>query len=136
MKEFSHDEQVSLTSIIITLLNDWRVTNADKIRLLALPAKTRSRSLNQYQDGVPLPFDEAVYQRIEHFVGIAQALRLANPRNVEAGTMWLHRPHRRFGERTPLAVMLEDGLNGIVNIRKEVDCSYDWFTDELDSRAK
>ena len=31
---------------------------------------------------------------------------------------------------TPMAVMLEDGLPGIVNIRKEIDCSYDWITDQ------
>ena len=31
--------------------------------------------------------------------------------------------------------MLEDGLDGIINIRKEIDCSYDWISDERAQKA-
>ena len=31
--------------------------------------------------------------------------------------------------RTPLATMLEDGLQGIIAVRKHLDCAYDWYVD-------
>lgn len=129
MKKLSHDEQVNLTLRIISMLAEWRITSAEKIHLLALPGSTRNRAIQKYQEGAPLPFDDAVHERIAHLLGIGHSLRLANPRNTQAGCLWLHRPHRRFDNRTPMAVMLEDGLEGIIDIRKEVDCSYDWFSD-------
>jgi hypothetical protein len=130
MKSLNHDEQVSLTLRVIAILDEWRLSSADKICLLALPDGTRNRSIQKYQSGTPLPFDNTVRERVEHLLGIGHSLRLANPRNTQAGSLWLRRPHRRFDNRTPMVVMLEDGLTGIVEIRKEVDCSYDWFTDE------
>ena len=130
MKPLSHDEQVTLTTRVIAVLDDWRLTSAEKIFLLALPDDTRSRSIQKYQQGTPLPFDDAVLTHVGHLLGIGQSLRLANPRNTQAASLWLHRPHRRFDNRTPMAVMLEDGLDGIINIRKEIDCSYDWITDQ------
>lgn len=130
MKSLSHEEQVTLTLRVIAVLDDWRLTSADKVLLLALPDDTRSRSIQKYQQGTPLPFDDTVHTHVDHLLGIGHSLQLANPRNTQAGSLWLHRPHRRFDNRTPMAVMLEDGLDGIINIRKEIDCSYDWITDQ------
>jgi hypothetical protein len=130
MKSLTHDEQINLTLRVITVLDEWRLTSADKICLLALPDETRTRSIQKYQQGdTPLPFDDTVREHVEHLLGISASLRLANPRNTAAGSLWLHRPHRRFDNRTPMAVMLADGLDGIVEIRKEIDCSFDWFSD-------
>lgn len=136
MKELNHDEQVNLTQRIITMLDDWRLTSSEKLTLLGLPEGTRSRSLQKYQQGTPLPFDETVRKHVEHLLGIGHSLRLANPRNTAAGSLWLKRPHRRFDNRTPVAVMLAEGLAGIVDIRKEVDCSFDWFSDSRQNRKE
>ena len=134
MKTLSYEEQVNLTQRIIAILSEWRITSADKICLLALPEKTRNRAIQKYQEGTPLPFDEKVHERVAHLLGIGHSLRLANPLNTQAGSLWLHRPHRRFNDRTPMAVMLEDGLVGIIDIRKEVDCSFDWFVDDQQNK--
>lgn len=134
MIEFSHDEQVSLTRLVLNLLESWGVSNADSIVLLALPAGTKPRALQRYQQDTPLPFDEKVYERVEHMVGISDALHLANPRSEQAGALWLKRPNRRFNGRAPLAVMIDDGLLGITLVRKHLDCSYDWYVDEQQSR--
>jgi len=134
MKTLTHDQQINLTLRVLSVLEDWRLTSADKILLLALPDATRSRSIQKFQQGAPLPFDEIVHTHVDHILGIGHSLRLANPRNAAAGSLWLHRPHRRFHNRTPMSVMLEDGLDGIINIRKEIDCSYDWITDQQAQR--
>jgi hypothetical protein len=136
MPEFSHDEQLSLTRLVLNVLDSWGVGNADKIVLLALPADTKPRNLQRYQDDTPLPFDSDIYERVEHLVGISESLHLANPRSEQAGVMWLKRPNRRFHGRSPLTVMIADGLFGITQVRKQLDCSYDWYVDEQQSRSK
>ncbi|MBN4079539.1 DUF2384 domain-containing protein [Beggiatoa alba] len=130
MKTLNHDEQVSLTLRVITVLADWQLTSADKICLLALPDNTRTRSIQKYQQGVPLPFDNTVREHVDHLLGIEDSLRLANPRNSQAGSLWIRRPLPRLQGRTPLAIMLEDGLAGIIAVRKHLDCSFDWYTDQ------
>jgi hypothetical protein len=37
--------------------------------------------------------------------------------------------HAVVDHRTPLAVMLEDGLAGVIAVRVHLDCSYDWKID-------
>ncbi|HLO27512.1 MAG TPA: antitoxin Xre/MbcA/ParS toxin-binding domain-containing protein, partial [Anaerolineales bacterium] len=63
-------------------------------------------------------------ERIEHLVGIADALRTSYPRNAYMASIWMNRINHRFDNRTPLAAMLEDGLNGIIAVRTHLDCAY------------
>jgi hypothetical protein len=37
--------------------------------------------------------------------------------------------NKQFQDRTPLRVMVDDGLDGIMRIRAHLDCAYDWFND-------
>lgn len=134
MTNITADEKVKLASAVIAILDDWGVTNADKITLLALPINTKPRAIQRYQQGVPLPEDEDTQERIEHLLGIAKALRLAYPRNQQGGELWLNRTSNHFNGRIPIAIMIEDGLIGITSVRMHVDCSYDWFIDEQSSR--
>lgn len=129
MKNLSFDEQVVLARLIMNLLDDWGVGDSDKVILLGMPEGTKARHLTRYRQDTPLPDAEEVRVRVEHFIGIADALRLANPLNAQGGVMWMQRRNRRFNGRTPLDIMLEDGLRGIAAVRRNIDCSYDWFVD-------
>jgi len=129
MTDLSHQQQIDLTILVITVLDDWQVSNADKIILLALPAKTRTRAMQRYLQGTPLPFDDPILERIEHLIGIANSLQLANPLNSQAGALWMRRSQPRLQGRTPLGIMLDEGLSGIITVRKHLDCSYDWHSD-------
>ena len=133
-----NDDQKSshLAIKLIALLNDWGVSNADKVILLALPVGTKPRAIQHFQQGAPFPEDKNVQERVEHFIGIAEALRLAYPRNLQGGKLWLHRPNRHFNKRTPLSVMIEDGLAGIAAVRMRIDCSYDWLIDEQKNKSE
>jgi len=134
MSKLSDQEKSRNSTYLISLLNEWEISNADKVTLLALPMGTKPRAIQQYQQGAPFPDDESIQTRINHFVGIAEALRLAYPRNMQGGKLWLHRPNRHFNQRTPLSVMIEDGLSGIAAVRMRIDCSYDWHVDEENHR--
>lgn len=41
------------------------------------------------------------------------------------GAIWMNRRNNRFDNRTPLAVLIEDGLPGFFAIRTHLDCAYD-----------
>lgn len=115
--------------MLVRMLDSWGVSNAEKVALLALPHGTKPRAIVQFQQGMPLPETEEVQVRVEHLIGIAEALRLAYPRSAQGAELWLNRPNKRFKDRTPLNTMLEDGLAGISAVRIHIDCSYDWHMD-------
>ena len=107
-------------------LDSWQLNTDDIVALLALPKKTRRTQLERFRQGEALPDDPPLITRAEHIVGIADALRTSFPRNSRIGARWLITPHRRFRKRTPLSLMLEDGVNGLCRVRAELDCSFSW----------
>lgn len=126
MPSLDPQQRAELTRLVIALLDDWGVAAADQLRLLALPEGTRAGMVRQYRNGAPFPESAGVMERIEHLVGIADALRTSFPRNAGMGALWMNRPHRWFDGRTPLTAMLEDGLDGVIAVRTHLDCAYDW----------
>lgn len=125
-----HKDRVELTRTIMHILDGWEITASDQINLLDLPGKTPARAMKRYRDNTPLPDDANVMERIVHVLGIAEALRTTFPRNNKMGAHWLRKPHRRFNSRTPLTVMLQDGLNGLISVRADVDCAFAWSKSE------
>jgi hypothetical protein len=128
MQSLTHDERVEVARAIIALLDEWGLAARDQIRLLALPADTKSRQLRRYYENTPLPDEPLVRERVEHLLGIAEALRTSYPHSRHAGAIWLNRVNYRFDDRTPLVAMLEDGIVGILAVRTHLDCAYDWHT--------
>jgi hypothetical protein len=135
MQSLTHDEQLRITRIIVHILDEWGVRPADQVRLLGLPASTRPRAMKRYHEDTPLPDDPAVWRRVHHIAGIAEALRTSYPLNPKMGGVWLNRTNYRFDNRTPLASMLEDGINGMEAVHVHLDCSYDWHVDSLRAAA-
>lgn len=126
MNTISEGQHIELTKAVMDLLDDWGLSATDIINVLGLPSKTRTRHLQRYRDNTPLPRDEQTMFRIEHLVGIADALRTSFPLNSRIGLIWLRKPHRRLSQRTPLDMMLQDGINGLCSVRAELDCAYSW----------
>lgn len=126
MPAMSHEQRVELTRGVVAILEHWGIAAAQQVALLGLPEDTKPRAMRRYREDTPLPDDERVMERVEHFIGIADALRTTYPRNASMDAVWLHRENDRFDNRAPLAVMLEDGLDGIVAVRIHLDCAYDW----------
>jgi hypothetical protein len=60
---------------------------------------------------------------------IADALRTSFPRSVPMAAIWLNCRNPRFDDRAPLALMVEDGLAGLIQIRGHLDCAWDWQQD-------
>ncbi len=126
MSTFSPQQLIDVTRNIMRVLDEWELSGKDIITLLALPNKIRLRHLDRFRDGEAFPDSEDTFERIEHIAGIADALRTSYPCNAHMGIIWMRTPHRRFQNQTPLAVLSEQGLNGLRMVRSELDCAFSW----------
>lgn len=126
MSDLSPDEEVQLTVQIMQILDDWGMTSQEIIELLALPGKTPARALRRYRENTAFPMTAEVLERLEHIVGITDALRTSYPHNPQMGKLWIRQKSKKLNNQIPLQIIIENGLEGIVEIRKHLDCSYDW----------
>ncbi|WP_455202121.1 hypothetical protein [Kaarinaea lacus] len=129
----SREQKVELTQLVMTMLDEWGVSHRDKLNLLALPDHIRSRAIRRFYDDEPLPDDPKVFERIDHLLGIADALRTSYPLNGHMVSFWLNQKNQRFENLTPLAYMLQGGLENVVAVRAHLDCAWDWQRSESKS---
>jgi hypothetical protein len=131
MQQFSAAEMGALTKAVVHHLDEWNISGEEMINILGLPDEIRPRHLQQYRQGDKVfPQTEDIMYRIDHLVGIADALRTTFPFSNQMRVMWLQKPHRRFQKRSPLLVMLAEGTEGLMRVRIEVDCSYGYHINE------
>ena len=130
MQELSPEERAQLSRVVMNILDSWGTSSQDKIGILALPEGTRTRSLQKFYNDTPFPDGQEVEERVDHVLGIAKALRTSYPANPKMANFWINTRNKKFGNRTPLVCMLEDGLQGVVNVRIYLDCAYDWHTED------
>ena len=126
MNKVTPEDQIAITKAIMRILDDWGISSKGIINVLGLPEDTRTRHVEKYRMEKPLPTDDIVMERIGHLAGIADALRTMYPHNPQQGVVWMNQPHRRFSGRSPVATMSEEGLRGLIKVRSEVDCTFDW----------
>lgn len=118
-------DNVVITKMTMQLMDEWGLDGKQIIHLLALPSNTRTRHLEKFRNGDAFPENKETAIRIEHIAGIADALRTTYPRNIQMGSRWLHTPHRRFRNNTPIETML-NSETGLLRVRSELDCAYAW----------
>ncbi|MEZ5448107.1 MAG: antitoxin Xre/MbcA/ParS toxin-binding domain-containing protein [Thiolinea sp.] len=115
----------ALTQAVIQHMDEWKISTEDMLTILGVEQEVKSRHINAYRRGEKsLPQQPEVMRRIDHIVGISDALRTTFPFSSQMRVMWLQKPHRRFQRRTPLHVMLSEGVDGLQKVRIEVDCAY------------
>jgi len=126
----SNEDKTDLTRAIMNILDGWGMSSAELVAVLDLPAKTPTRMLRRYRENTPFPDTPEVMQRLEHIVGIADALRTTYPHNPTMGGLWMKRKNSRFKDLAPIQLINKEGLSGILKVRTHLDCSFDWFTYE------
>ena len=130
MSDFDHETQQRRTREVLNIIAEWKIPPAEQPGLLGLPEDVRYRHLDRYRGDDPLPDEEEIQLRIDHLLGIADALYTTYPRNPNMGPLWMSSGCRQFGGRKPMAILLEDGIAGLEQVRSHLDCSYEWEQDE------
>ena len=126
MINMTQDEQITLTVRIMDILDGWGMTSDEIISVIALPEKTPTRALRRYRENTAFPVSPELEERVEHIIGITDALRTSYPHNPNMGKIWIRQRSKKLNNQIPLQIIVENGLEGIVEIRKHLDCSYDW----------
>ena len=98
------------------LADVWDLTADQQIVLLGAPA--RSTFFKWKKDGGLMSSDTA--ERISHLLSIYKALQILFPQPGRADA-WLRHPHRVFGNRSALDVMLDGRLTDIIQVRDYLD---------------
>jgi uncharacterized protein (DUF2384 family) len=130
MAGLTAEDRTALGRLVVNTMDEWGIRASDQVAMLALPVGTPTRMLRRYQEETPLPDDPAVLKRVEHLLGIADALRTTFPRNANIGVLWLKQPCKRLRRRRPLDIMINEGLSGLITVRSHLDCSFAWRVSE------
>jgi hypothetical protein len=131
LQSLSLEQKIEFTKKIMAMLDNWGVSHENKILLLNLPPEIKTRVVRRFYIDKPLPEDNEVIQRIEHLLGIADAIRTSYPLNGQMAAFWLNKKNERFENKTPLEFMLQGGSKNVIAIRAHLDCAWDWGQDEL-----
>ncbi len=126
MDSLTADEQITVTVRVMEILDSWGLSAAEIISLIALPEKTPTRALRRYRENTAFPLNPELEERVGHIMGITDALRTSYPHNPNMGKMWIRQKSKKLNNQIPLQIIVENGLAGIIEIRKHLDCSYDW----------
>ncbi len=130
--DYSNDELLQLTQGVMAYLDGWKLSAEQMLAILGLEKVAKTRHLQGYRmKDRAFPESEELMVRVDHIIGIADALRTTFPFSDKMRLMWLRKPHRRFKKNTPLAViMADDSPNGLLRVRMEVDCAYGYTISE------
>lgn len=126
-KQLTETDRAELAAAVMALFDRWKVNAKDCISLLGLSDNTKPRALTRYRSGTPFPDDKDLLHRVESFLTIDEALNTTFPHNQSMGALWLVTPNRRFADRSPLNLMLEQGMEGIYQVRGHLDCTFQWY---------
>ncbi len=114
------------TRAVMNVFDEWGIEYSERHALLGLPKEVRARSMDKFREDVPFPDVDQVMERAAHIMGIDDALHTTYPSNAQMGMHWMRRACRQFRGRQPLAIMLEDGMGGLIKVRSHLDCSFAW----------
>ena len=131
-KQYSKDEMTRITQGVMAYLDSWKLSSEQILIILGLTDSVKKRHLQGFRMGdKSFPISDDLMIRIDHIVGISDALRTTFPFSDKMRLMWLRKPHRRFQKNTPLSIIMDDdGVNGLSRVRREVDCSYGYAISE------
>lgn len=110
-----------LARVIAALFDKWALPTDIQLILLGMSPESR-KVLAQYRRGErPLPNTRDTLDRAGYLLSIHKGLRLLFPEDETLRYGWVGRRNAMLAERTPLEVMVGDGLVGLARIARFVD---------------
>lgn len=110
-----------LARVLMALFERWQLSTDVQLSLLGLSPESR-KLLGLYRRGVRgLPANRDALDRAGYLLGMHKALRLLFPENPTLRYGWVHLRNRQLEGRTPLEVMLDEGLVGLARMARFLD---------------
>lgn len=114
------DQRAGLTKMVIQLFDQWGIDIGSQSALLGLSLNSPI-TIVDYRSGAALSDGRDLMDRVGNLLGIHRSLRLLFPQNRELVYRWLTVPNLAFDNRSPVEIMVERGLPGIVTVRGYLD---------------
>ena len=119
--KLGHDEKAALTRSVLEVLDAWEITREQQCRLLGMTAPDAGRRWRRYRLGTPLPDDPEIWIRVAGLLRLANALRQLFPHSAPSANLWVTTPRAKFGNKTPLELMLDGGTAAISRVERSLD---------------
>ena len=117
----AQDDKSALSRKVLQVLADWGLEPMVQCELLGLPQDEAGRVFRQLRQGASLPENRDVWTRVALLLRLDNAIHQLFPHCTYAANLWVTSPNPRCSHRTPLEIMLADGLEGIRRIERSVD---------------
>ena len=105
------EARLALAQALGPLFSAWELEAGTRSALLGLPEGALPGP------DAPLPDEPRVLERAGELLAIGRLLQRLYPYRPERRDRWIAEPEEAFGGRTPLAVMLAEGREGIAKVR-------------------
>ena len=117
----------SLLSEALRILDRWRVDHAAQLGLLGMPDDMHPRMLRRARNGdSTLSEDSDLLTRIRSIFEIHNTLEKMFPHNLQMADYWVTTPNRQLQERSPLELMLANGLDGMQTVTQQLVSADHW----------
>lgn len=110
------DRRRGQAQLLMRLFDHWSLSQTQAACLLDISASSRGTLKHYEKGGRGIGAGQDIQQRADYLLGIHKALRLLYPRNEEMRYGWISMRNQYFDNRTPLEVMMEQGLIGIAGV--------------------
>ncbi|MCB1755988.1 MAG: hypothetical protein KDJ38_10725 [Gammaproteobacteria bacterium] len=122
----TEQRRILQTMQIMAVVEEWGLRASEVIDLLALEGVS-GRHLEKFRRGnAAFPVTPATDERMQHVLGIADALRTTYPHNRKMGSIWMLSRQKKLNDTIPLQRIAEEGLQGLIAVRAHLDCTYAW----------
>jgi hypothetical protein len=108
----------ALSEVVSALLERWKLDEQDQLALLGL---TDASELASYRQGAPLGKDRELLERVGHLLAIDRALQAIYPQAPEMRDGWIKMKDFSLDNKTPLEVVRLQGLNGLRQVRRQLE---------------
>lgn len=116
----SRDTRQRLAKMIVKLFDHWQLSASEQAALLGLSPDNRS-TLARYRRGEPLGDSRDLLERGGHLLGIHKSLRIIFPNDRDLVYRWISVPNRRFQGLRPVDVIIQNGFEGLLALRRYLD---------------
>lgn len=105
-----------LAKTVMKLLDLWMLGSEDQAALLGIASGNRA-VLDRYRQGEPIGASSEQFERVLFLLEIHKNLRILLGNDQTLAGRWITSRNRAFNNTTPVEVIKEQGLNGLLMVR-------------------
>jgi hypothetical protein len=114
----SEEARKALSVSLMAVLDRWQLFDPERLVLLGL---SDTAALMRYRKGEPLADEPKLLERAGHLLAIERVLRRRYPYQPALRRGWIKQKDAGLGDRSPLEVIEEQGLEGLRAVREHLD---------------